>query len=249
MKINLLFLISIPFLIISCKDSHKLSFKTYDFESATCKNCPEITVSFPEFNETSIIGKTINNNIKEEIITLLNYDDEINTNSIEKASEAFKNAYQKLIAKFANEATTWEASAEGKILFEDENIISIELNSYVFTGGAHGYNAIRYLNFDKKKETVLENWELFKDKDSFLKFIETKFRIQEKIAQDQSINSTGFMFEDDTFHLPENIGFTKKGIQFIYNQYEVASYADGPITITIPYNEANTYLATKIEAN
>ncbi|MEO0900921.1 MAG: DUF3298 domain-containing protein, partial [Bacteroidota bacterium] len=33
------------------------------------------------------------------------------------------------------------------------------------------------------------------------------------------------------FHLSENIGYVPEGIQLIYNQYEVASYADGPIVL------------------
>ena len=76
---------------------------------------------------------------------------------------------------------------------------------------------------------------------------EAKFRSQEKIPATQSINSTGFMFDGEAFYLPENIGFTPKGIQLLYNQYEVASYADGPIILTLPYEEVKEYLTVKIK--
>ena len=55
------------------------------------------------------------------------------------------------------------------------------------------------------------------------------------------------MFENDEFYLPNNIGFTKNGLQLIYNQYEVASYADGPMSITLPYAEIRNYLAVEIK--
>ena len=51
------------------------------------------------------------------------------------------------------------------------------------------------------------------------------------------------MFEDELFKLPETMGFTKNGLQLIYNRYEVASYSDGPVVLTLPYDEVDTYLA------
>ena len=56
------------------------------------------------------------------------------------------------------------------------------------------------------------------------------------------------MFDGETFYLPENIGFTQEGIQLLYNQYEVASYADGPIVLTLSYKEVKDYLTVKIKA-
>ena len=42
------------------------------------------------------------------------------------------------------------------------------------------------------------------------------------------------MFEEDRFSLPENLGFTPGGLELLYNPYEVASYADGPISLVLP---------------
>ena len=53
------------------------------------------------------------------------------------------------------------------------------------------------------------------------------------------------MFENDEFYLPENIGFTQEGLQLFYEQYEVASYADGPIILTLKYKEIEPYLKFK----
>ena len=105
----------------------------------------------------------------------------------------------------------------------------------------------KFLNFSKKKAKEIDDWELFKDKDRFEQYPETQFRIQQNIPADQPINSTGFMFEEDHFYLPENIGFTNKGLKLLYNQYEVASYADGPIELTLPYKEIQKFLSGNIK--
>src|SRR5690606_11666613 len=65
------------------------------------------------------------------------------------------------------------------------------------------------------------------------------------IPATESINSTGFMFENDVFYLPRNIGFTDDGLLLVYERYEVASYADGPIRLTFPYPEIGRFLKLK----
>tara|TARA_B100000795_G_C22768110_1_gene426621 strand:+ start:1279 stop:1413 length:135 start_codon:yes stop_codon:yes gene_type:complete len=42
--------------------------------------------------------------------------------------------------------------------------------------------------------------------------------------------------------LPESIGMSNTEVIIIYNQYEIASYIDGPIEIRIPMDDAKPYL-------
>ncbi|WP_298504204.1 DUF3298 and DUF4163 domain-containing protein [uncultured Maribacter sp.] len=237
------------FLIIvtSCKDESLLSFEPIVIEEAECDTCPVVKINIPKALENDKIDNAINTAIREEIITLLNFDESVEINSIKTAISSFKNGYSDLMKKFPEESTKWEASITGAVSYEDKNVISIMLTSYLFTGGAHGYTSTRFLNFNKKKGVELENWELFNTDFDFVKFAELKFRIQEDISQNAPINNTGFMFEDDSYSLPANIGYTKNGLQLLYNQYEIASYADGPITLTIPYSEVKKYLLIKLK--
>lgn len=230
------------FVLLSCKNEDRLTFEPLVFNTENCENCPEVSIAVPKAIEQSKLAKTINTALNEEIIDLLLFDDEIEVATIEQALTSFKNGYVELQKLYTNESTGWKAKINGTIVYEDTSILTIELDSYMFTGGAHGYTSKRFLNFDKKKGTELENWQLFKNRTDFQLFAETMFRAQEKIPQDKPINHTGFMFEKDSFYLPENIGFTKKGIKLLYNQYEVASYADGPIVLVLPYKEVKKYL-------
>ena len=93
----------------------------------------------------------------------------------------------------------------------------------------------------------MEDWELFEDKEGFEQYAETQFRLQQNIPVNNPINSTGFMFEKNHFYLPENIGFTEKGLKLLYNQYEVASFADGPIELTLPYKDIQKFLSGNIK--
>tara|TARA_R110002051_G_scaffold72560_1_gene131146 strand:+ start:455 stop:1210 length:756 start_codon:yes stop_codon:yes gene_type:complete len=231
----------------SCEKEDKIAFAPMNYLSDGCENCPSVKITIPNALEDSKISKTINNSLKEEIIYLLTYEDGMDVSTIEEAITSFKNGYSIQKTKFPDETIGWEAKIDGEVAYEDENIVTIQLKTYIFTGGAHGYAPTRFLNFDKKKGLELENWELFKDQDAFMRFAETKFRIQEQVPIEKPINSTGFMFDDNRFYLSENIGLTKDGLKLFYDQYEVASYADGPIVLNLPFNEVKDIMAFKFK--
>mgnify|MGYP003653775725 FL=1 len=246
MNIKLTFLI-LFIVVAGCKKKDELSYKPLTFTSENCTDCPKVEVAIFEFNDESGLSSVVNSTLKKEVINQLIYDDEIKVSSIEEAITSFKNGFLELKKLYPDETLGWEANIKGTVTYENKDVLSIELETYIFTGGAHGYSVTRLLNFDKKKNVQLENWELFKDVDGFKHFAELKFKIQEDIPQNGSINSTGLMFENDEFYLPNNIGFTKKGLLLIYNQYEVASYADGPMSIILSYSEIKNYLAVEVQ--
>lgn len=230
-------------LLIGCQKEKKLTFEPLVLDETRCSECPEVAIDIPNAFENSKAARTINTALKEEIIEILNYDDETEAISIKDAVKSFSDGYWELKKLYPEEATAWKAEIEGKITYDGPEFLTIELNSYLFTGGAHGYSSKRFLNFNKTKGKELENWQLFKDRENFQEFAEQKFRTQESIPLEAPINSTGFMFERDSFYLPENIGFTKEGVELLYNPYEVASYADGPIVLTLPFADVQPFLA------
>lgn len=231
-------------LLLGCgEEEPRLSFEPVSYTGAQCAECPKVSINIPEAVGKTKITATINIALKEEIIYLLTFDDNMEATNINEAIASFKNGFLELKDKFPDETIGWEAKIDGKVVYDEADVLTIKLDSYIFTGGAHGYGASTFLNFDKQKGTELKNEELFKNTVDFQKFAEIKFREKEGVPKDKSINSTGYMFEDELFKLPETMGFTKKGLQLIYNRYEVASYSDGPVVLTLPYDEVNTYLA------
>jgi len=229
-------------LLFGCETDSKLTFEPIVYENTTCENCAAINISVPKASGKLRVVETINNAINETLIYNLKYEDSLDVDSVETAMESFSQDFKNFKLEFKDETITWEAEITGVVSYQNNDLATILLNTYIFTGGAHGYEANLFLNFDLAKSIELENYQLFKDIKEFEQLAENRFRAQNKIPKKGPINQTGFMFSDDTFHLPENIGFTEEGIQLIYNQYEVASYADGTIEVLILYEEAQPFL-------
>lgn len=228
--------------LLGCQDQAVLTFSELALDETRCSECPQVEIHIPQAQSSIKVGKVINRAVKEEIIDILNFDDEVEATNIKEAVKTFSNGFWELKKIYPEETTVWEATIDGHVTYEDDAYVTIELNSYLFTGGAHGYSSKRYLNFDKTNGAELENWQLFQDRENFERFAEQKFRSQEGISPKEPINSTGLMFERDSFYLPENIGLTHEGVKLLYNPYEVASYADGPIEVILPFNEVRPFL-------
>ena len=242
-------LLSILFLLcISC--SKEVKFENQSFEKTTTidcnKNCPTIQLKIPVAENSNSIADSINNAVFTTVKSIIDFGDRPNNSAnYEQLATSFIKAYEKLKRDFPKDHFGWEAKIDGKIKYQSEKILNIEINHYTFTGGAHGYAGLRSLLFDPETGKKIPNEKLFKNWNLFKVFAETKFRNKYKIPRDQPINSSGMQFENDVFQVAQNIFFTDKGLLLHYNPYEIAAYVDGPRELLIKYEEANDFLITK----
>ena len=113
-------------------------------------------------------------------------------------------------------------------LFEDKNFISYSFtNSQYFAGAAHGMTRYISYNYDLKRNKLVSFSEFFNlksEKDSiFLMNLMTR-----RIALENVEVNT---FENMDFNL------TKDSISFNFDDYEIASYAEGAIQVKIGKKE------------
>lgn len=203
------------------------------------ENCAYISLNLPWVSEKGARNTSINRNIEQHVIQLLDYQEENNFSSLESLAQTFIDNYETTAREFPEYNIPWEASVEGRVLTNSPEIISLEFNLALFTGGAHGFSSRSYINLNPQTGEIIKNEDLFTAE--FQEYAEEVFRIKNEIPEGESINSTGYFFENDSFHLPQNIGFLKNKIILRYNAYEVASYSEGGIQIEIPREEARDF--------
>ena len=88
--------------------------------------------------------------------------------------------------------------------------------------------------------------ELFSDNEKVVELAEKYFRETYNITQEQGLKEEGFLFENDIFTLPKNIGFSEKFLILIYNPYEIAPYSTGTLEVKIPLSEVTPWLSFNI---
>lgn len=74
--------------------------------------------------------------------------------------------------------------------------------------------------------------------------LEKYFKIQRGVPQEKTLMDAGLFI--DTIPVNENFMISPGNIMFNYVPYEIASYADGEIKITIPLNEFQDYVKPEV---
>jgi len=129
----------------------------------------------------------------------------------------------------------WQIVKTNEVLFQNKHYLSFVNEEYSFTGGAHGNTIRDHYVFDLKKNLVLEA-------DDFFDLTKCEELIQ---LQKQSLEKAGFEidgFWEDGFRCDDNFYILDKGFVFHYDQYEIASYAAGPMDIFISFEEIKPFM-------
>jgi len=224
-------------------------FTTEEYkEKSGLVNTPDATLvaEIPVAGGDSIASKYINNKIFNTVKLIVSNSDTDTSGDYLQLFSGFINNYKKFITEYPDAPGAWEISIKGTVEYNTPEIINIKLDSYTMTGGAHGNGNKTSLLFDPQTGKELFLKDIVNDTVALARIAETKFREKYDIAPDKNINSTGFMFLNDAFVLPQNTFITMDGLLLYYNAYEIASYADGTKEIELPYNEIKNYLSVRI---
>ncbi|WP_224484164.1 DUF3298 and DUF4163 domain-containing protein [Robertkochia aurantiaca] len=229
-------------LFLACNTEKNISFNEYLLEDPACESCARVSLKFPKTDGGSRKERKIDHNVTEWVTSILAATSSKEPGSVEQAAETFRKSYERVKGDFPEYQHSWEGQIEGSVCYQNSDILAICMNTYFYTGGAHGISNTYYLFFDKATGDRMKAEQLFKDHKEFEKLAEQKFRAHYKIAPDAPLNKSGFMFNNDRFHLPETIGINGNGLKLIYNPYEVAPYSEGQIVIDIPFAETGDLL-------
>lgn len=176
--------------------------------------------------------KTINNEI---LNTINNFK-----GNIKKASQEYKDMYNKDSSKDKNIKYQYEAVSKYELGYNKNNILSIPITMYEFTGGAHGLTNIKSFNYDLKKGKQFELKELFKSDSNYKEIINNY--ISKEIEKNPSIyfggSNDGFKGISDN----QNYYISEEGIVIYFDLYEIAPYSTGIPMFTITWDEIINYL-------
>lgn len=136
----------------------------------------------------------------------------------------------------------WVIESEADTLYTSPGTLTVSAYMYTYAGGVHP-NLNRALRiFDRKTGRALSLTDLVSDTTTLLNVVERAFRCQQELRPNTNLEEGGFFLRDGRFFLPDNIGMSRTGMVFYYNQYEIASYNYGPIEVTVPYDQLDGIL-------
>ncbi len=172
------------------------------------------------------IEKNINDKIRNDIMEFYN-------SSKNEAKEYNKN--------FPENTNKFVANVDFYTKKNSDNMLSILLNYYKYSGGAHGYYEYKSYNIDMRSGKFLELEDLFKSNSDYKKVINNEIRRQiEYKAKSDSQYEGIYQFErikdNQKFYIQDN------NLIIYFDLYEIAPYAVGIPEFQVNINIINHIL-------
>lgn len=133
----------------------------------------------------------------------------------------------------------YASDISAKVTRMDDAVISFELVSYSYTGGAHGNYGSIGRNYDVKTGELLSFDEISEDYEAFhATVLDYMVNLAESPSYKDKLFGPSKADLDSALFRPESWVFTLSGISFLIDPYILGPYASGEIYFMLPYEKA-----------
>ena len=216
-------------------------------------SCAEVEFSFPFFesNGDSFLNQFVTEKLGE------GYMDTLHHQKIEEVMQQFLNSYDTVHSNMPTFSGRWNWTKKIEVLSQSANFVTLHVSVYEYAGGAHPNSYEEYFHFDRKLQQLVQLPDLMKagGERQLQNIAENRFRDSFSLKKEVRLDSAGFFFEGGQFSLPKNFYFSKTGVVFHYNDYEIRSHAEGPYDLEVPFQDLkdlakpNSYLESCFKAS
>lgn len=210
------------------------------------KSAPFASVSYryllPEPSSPGFLGRSLIGLFANQQTTASNVEQALQS-EVNAYFERYRRETRPLLQEDPDTATmfafNFSAAKALEVLYNDNGWVVVRNLSGEYTGGMHGYYSSTFLNIDVSGARSWQAGDVFVDtialkpmlNDAAISYFQLKpgKAMANRLLVDE-VPPTGNMF------------ITPTGIYFVYNPYEIASYADGEILLFLPYSKLTPLL-------
>ena len=163
--------------------------------------------------------------------------------NLEKALEEKKQNYFSETKKSLEDYSpdfkqTWTNNSKMAVFSHTNDFLTLVYTGDGYTGGAHGYYYKKFKVFDLKNNKTLQLSDILTNQDA-----EIWGRIlMDNFLKNDLENGQSKMLLVKKIPLNNNFYFDAENLYFLYNQYEIAAYAAGPVLIKVPLSDIKPFL-------
>ncbi len=207
--------------------------KTIKEKAPDCGNKPDSActiakITYPVFTGQNALNDTITNRL-----LVINSISEKPDKDLHEQAKNFLQAYMNDSLRKSNPGMVYSLESSATVVRQDSGLTTIQIDRYLFAGGAHGSTYTGFINWDSRANKNIKLDDILVDdyRDKLAPIAEKIFH-----AQDTTILDNNFsMVKNRKLVLTSNFLVTPIGLSFLYNEYELKPYSEGQTTILIPY--------------
>lgn len=201
-------------------------------------------VSYPHFD--GLKGAQINRAVLSYIAdsTGLRLDEaKGGKKSIDALADEFLRRHEAFRKERASELP-WQFDLNGAVLLNRSGILTIDISFYSFTGGAHGMSHTAYLVFETESVRRLGLNDIFLPgfERPLDELLDGRFRQQKGLSKADRLDGEEGGLAENVLRFNQNFAITDKGLNFLYNVYEIAPYVNGSTELRLTWRELRPLL-------
>ena len=233
----------------SLKYEVRTFFKTYKGCKETEDNCSYIKMVYPVFTtgkSYEIINRFVNAFLADSIY---NTEEGKTNNSLDGLAANFFKDYEVFKNDFPDWGLSYALDLNGAIHLNKNNLVTLEINYYIFTGGAHPNTYLTYFIFNTEIGKLLGVRDIFIKgfEDKLNRLIDKKYREFRGLSGKERLDGEKGMLFENKISYNDNIGLSRDGVTFYYNNYEISAYAVGPTELNFTYKELDEILRSEFK--
>ncbi|MBK9336943.1 MAG: DUF3298 and DUF4163 domain-containing protein [Lewinellaceae bacterium] len=238
------------FWVACAKSPTPVQIKTEQFTARQCVNdslCAEMRLSYPVVSGAdSAVVRRLNDSIQVVVYLAANADQNLPFRAaLDTAAVRFFEMLQADYDANPDFSMSYSMELDSRVAMQSNRYLSIEMNGYAFTGGAHGYyyTVLNTFHIETAESVRLE--ELFPDTAALRPLLEKAF-LEVHRKEQPEVELADLLLEPDApLALPANYCVVPEGVRFVYNPYEVAAYAVGQADFTLTWKQLGTLVERK----
>jgi hypothetical protein len=125
------------------------------------------------------------------------------------------------------------------VLMNSAGWLILENKIFDYTGGAHGNHGSFFLNLDVKAQRTWKLTDVVADTAALAPFLAGAAISRFGLSPEEPLSNRLLV---DAVPVTDNFYLTATGLGFVYNPYEIASYADGEVHLFVPYKRLGLLL-------
>ena len=232
--------------LFTCQNNHRdegneihtipVATKKFSSKSIPCPDslmsCAEVEMNVP-FIQDHPSAELINEIILKELSILMeNLPPDLNSiQDIPTIIDSFISQH-KSFSKDLDYPQLWSFKMNFDILENNNNSLSILLNTDIYTGGAHPLNELRILTFNPASGKKIIFSDILKEEKLLKNLIVQEFRRKRNLSEADKLTDEGFYSNE--WPLPNNFALLTQGLYIVYNAYEIGPYVLGSTEMLIP---------------
>jgi len=226
----------------------------YSLFSKDKKDSSELIIDFAYYavndsNKTGVAFKdSVNQVVADFVYAVSDMSEErtrpsFSVSMFKESLPLFASFYEEMIQDEETENMfPWEIQSQIVINDTFPDYVQLTTASWSYTGGAHGNGFVVHTLIDKKDGSEMKMDDFFKDLKELNVLAANVLKKERNIDVTKSLSEAGFWVEDESSFLNDNFFFENGDLIIHFNQYEIASYADGPIEIRVSKSDLKWFL-------